>query len=91
MILSETLYLTEDRKAAVREGDKRAAYLLGVKGQTVRDELATKLGLIRSQESVIASVDSAATQSIDVTTRDPVPHSRDPGFRFGKRGRPPKQ
>jgi len=46
MIMQERLYVTEDRQTAVREGDKRAAFLLIGKGQEVLEVIAKQYGIV---------------------------------------------
>jgi len=46
MIMQERLYVTEDRQTAVREGDKRAAFLLIGKGQEVLKVIAEQYGIV---------------------------------------------
>jgi hypothetical protein len=74
MILTEKLYLTEDRKSVVRDGDKRAAFLLGVAGTKIRDTDAKRLGLLPEPEAVINQVTShepeISTQEAPITHRD---------------------
>jgi hypothetical protein len=45
--LDRPLYLTEDKKEVVEEGDPRARYVLGVEGSEIPDELAEELGLLK--------------------------------------------
>jgi len=45
MIASERLYLATDRRTVVREGDKRAAYLLVAKGQEIPLPIVRQYGL----------------------------------------------
>jgi len=45
MIMQERLYVTEDRQIAVREGDRRSAFLLVGKGQEVPKVIAEKYGI----------------------------------------------
>lgn len=45
MTVQERLYLTADRKTAVREGDKRAAFLLAGKGQEIPKVIAKQYGI----------------------------------------------
>lgn len=59
--LTETLYLTEDRKKAVKEGDKAAAFLLGVKGSKITDTAAEKLGLKKSESGAFSHRDPVVT------------------------------
>lgn len=46
MIAKERLYVTEDRRTVVKEGDKKAAFLLVGKGQEIPDVIARQYGLI---------------------------------------------
>jgi len=46
MIMRERLHVTEDRQVAVRDGDKRAAFLLVAKGQEVPKVIAEKYGIV---------------------------------------------
>lgn len=66
--LTETLYLTEDRKKVVKAGDVTAAFLLGVKGQKIADSKAASLGLLHKPEP-----------AKDPVTRDPQVTNRDSG------------
>lgn len=45
MIMQERLYVTADRQKAVREGDKRAAFLLIAKGQEIPTVVAKQYGI----------------------------------------------
>jgi hypothetical protein len=86
MILTERLYLTEDRQTVVREGDKRAAFLLGAEGTQIPDKLAQKLGLVHAAPALVS-----ADAPEPVQHRDPVIEHRDPVIEAPKRrGRPPK-
>jgi hypothetical protein len=85
MILSEKLYLTEDRKTVVPEGDKRAAFLLGIPGTRINDNLAKSLGLIPEPEALINQV---TVNVPEITSSDPAPINRD--FQPKRRGRPPR-
>src|SRR5690349_12019337 len=65
MILRDTLYLTSDRSLVVREGDKRAAFLVGRKGQTIPDKTAKKLGLLEESTPPVAPIaESAAVPEV---------------------------
>lgn len=86
MILTEKLYLTEDRKQVVQEGDKRAAFLLGVPGFRVSDELAKKLGLLPDPETLINQI---TVHEPEIATAEPIIINRD-GSLPRRRGRPPK-
>ncbi len=46
MIAKQRLYLTADKKTAVAEGDKRAAFLYAVPGDEIPDSAAKQFGLI---------------------------------------------
>ncbi len=48
MKASERLFLTADRKTAVKDGDKRAVYLLAGKGQELPD-VVVKLYKLKKQ------------------------------------------
>ena len=86
MILSEKLYLAEDRKTVVKDGDKRAAFLLGVAGSRISDPVAKKLGLLDEPEVIINAIE---TRDPEITVNDPEPTNRD-GGQPKRRGRPPK-
>jgi len=57
MKLTEKLWLTDDRKTVVKDGDKRAAFLLGLAGQEISDKHAKQLGLVPGAELKHAPVD----------------------------------
>ncbi|WP_346915054.1 helix-hairpin-helix domain-containing protein [uncultured Roseibium sp.] len=46
MIAKQRLYLTADKKTAVAEGDKRAAFLYAVPGDEIPDSAAKQFGLV---------------------------------------------
>jgi len=50
MIASERLCLTEDRKTVVKAGDKRARFLLCIKGQEIPDVIARQYGLLDTKK-----------------------------------------
>lgn len=79
MTLKERTYLTSDRSLAVREGDRRAAFLLGVAGTVIKDELAKKLGLLEADSAT-------ATESGSPGPIPEVSH-RETGVTFKRRGR----
>lgn len=47
-VLDRPLYLTEDKKTVVEEGDPRARFVLGVAGSEIPDEQAKELGLLKA-------------------------------------------
>lgn len=87
MILTERLYLAADGVTVVKEGDLRAAFLLGGVGAVIPDAKAKKLGLLPEPEKVLAKVIEPT-----VVTREPVVEHRDPEVQVAprRRGRPPK-
>lgn len=46
MILKERLWWTQDKKNIVKDGDPRAAFLLGAPGQTISDAIAKQYSII---------------------------------------------
>jgi len=83
MILTERLYLTEDKNSVVKEGDERAAFLLGVPGTKISDKEAKRLGLLAESQ-----VNAVQFQEPEVSTQDiPITH-RDGGNSPRRRGRP---
>jgi hypothetical protein len=46
MIARERLYVTADRQKAVREGDKKAAFLLVAEGQEILEVVAKQYGIV---------------------------------------------
>ena len=51
MVVTERLYLAADKKTVVKEGDKRAAYLLAAKGQEIPNVIAKQYGLIKKKKA----------------------------------------
>lgn len=81
MTFSETLYSTVAGDV-VREGDASAAFLLGVKGQTVPPKWRAKVAALIEPET------EPPSEPTEVTTNDPEISHRDPPTR--RRGRPPR-
>lgn len=75
MILTETLYFAADGKTVVKTGDPRAAFLLGVPGQSIPDARAKALGLIQPPQPTVA------------VNPDPEIQTRDPEVGVKKRGK----
>jgi hypothetical protein len=50
-VLDEKLWLTEDKKHTVPDGDVRARFLLGLAGEEIPYELAVSCGLAEAEES----------------------------------------
>jgi hypothetical protein len=46
MILQEKIWLDKESKIAVHDGDKRARFLLGVKGQTISKKIAELYNIV---------------------------------------------
>jgi hypothetical protein len=84
--LTEKLFLAEDRKTVVKEGDKRAAFLLGIPGKVLTEKEAAFYGI---GAGVVPSGE-IQTQVPEVTTQDPQVTNRDPALTAPRRGRPPK-
>lgn len=57
MIATKRIYLTEDKKSAVYEGDVRAAFLLAGIGGEIKDAEAKRLGLLDEPKPVVPPVD----------------------------------
>lgn len=51
MVVTERLYLAADKKTVVKEGDKRAAYLLAAKGQEIPNIVAKQYGLLEKKKA----------------------------------------
>lgn len=83
MILTENLYLTSDRSLVVREGDKRAAFLIGVRGQTLPDKIAKKYGILKEPEPTLRDEPQVAQ---DPQASQEVVH-RESGLTVKRRGR----
>lgn len=79
--LTEKLFLADDRKTVVPEGDKRAAFLLGIPGKVLSEKETAFYGLGNSAGETI-------TQTPEGPIRDPQASHRDPAS--PRRGRPPK-
>lgn len=90
MILTERLYFTEDRKLIVREGDLRAAFLLGGPGAIVPDRLSALV--VQSEALAVVQPEADRNNAPQILTRDPEIESRDPVIEGHpkRRGRPPK-
>lgn len=50
MIATEKLWITADRKKVVKDGDKKARFLLCVPGQTIPKDVVKKYGLDSVEE-----------------------------------------
>jgi len=60
MKITERLYLAADRKTVVKDGDKRAAFLLAAKGQELPDVIARQYGLLKEQKKAKQPEDKQA-------------------------------
>lgn len=49
IVLAEKLWLTKDQQSVVRDGDDRAAFLLGTPGKKVPFDIAQRVGLIDAE------------------------------------------
>ncbi len=85
MTAKQTVFLTEDRKTAVPQGDKRAKFKLVHAGQEISEGEANKY------EGALALIQGEATKQApkpepgEIQTRDPQTENRDP--KLGKRDR----
>lgn len=68
--LKETLWLTADRRKAVKDGDKDAAFLLGRAGTKITDLAAEKLGLKKSEPGSVANRDPVVTHRDAIESRN---------------------
>lgn len=63
MIVKERLYLTANRKKVVKEGDKRAAFLLAAKGQELPNVIARQYGLLKEKKKIEKVEDKKVSDS----------------------------